>query len=136
MFRCLVWRGLALFLLIGARAEALEEELPKGPSSSLSTLGLAPDWSELEKFQRTITHDEFDKLVDQVYCTRGYNPALIKIDEESARILTKTGSQDYFVLHFAKSDADRLPLRRSWAKPGALVTGEEGKPLAGFHIAL
>ncbi len=137
MFRCLVWRGLALFLLAGAPAvQAIEEEPPKDLTANLSTLGRVPDWNELEKFQATITHDDFVRLLDSVYCTRGYNPDLIKIEEDDARILTKSGSEDYFVLRFAKSDAERLQMPRRWTEAGGLNPRQEGKPLAGFHIAL
>lgn len=137
MFRCFVWRGLALFLLAGAPAvQAIEEELPKDLAANLSVLGRVPDWSELEKFQGTITHDEFARLLDSVYCTRGYNPDLIKIEENDARILTKSGSQDCFVLRFAKSDAERLQWPRGWTEAGGLNPRQKGKPLAGFHIAL
>ena len=137
MFRRLLLRGLPLLLLAAApAAHALEEELPKDLNSNLSTLGRVPDWSELEKFQATITHDEFVRLLDMVYCTRGYDPALIKIEEESARILTKSGTQDFFVLRFAKSEADRLPLPRWWTEPGGRNGSTERKPLNGFHIAL
>ena len=52
MFRFLVMRGLALLLLAGSTvARAIDEESPQKPASNLSTLGRAPDWSELEKYQ-------------------------------------------------------------------------------------
>ena len=60
MFRSLVTHGLAFFLLLtGPAARAVDEELPNESASNLSTLGRKPDWSELEKYQATITHDEF-----------------------------------------------------------------------------
>jgi hypothetical protein len=60
MFRRFVLRGLALLFLVGAQfAGAAEEELPKESATNLSTLGRTPHWSELEKFQATITRDEF-----------------------------------------------------------------------------
>ncbi|MDQ3415429.1 MAG: hypothetical protein M3480_10765, partial [Verrucomicrobiota bacterium] len=76
MFRSPVTRGLALLLLLtGAPvARAVDEELPNGSSANLSTLGRKPDWSELERYQSTITHDEFVDLLNHVYATRGYNP--------------------------------------------------------------
>ena len=137
MFRSLVTRGLALLLLLGApAARAVDEESPNEFAENLSTLGRKPDWSELEKYQATITHDEFVHLLNDVYCTRGYNPDLIKIEPDTARILTESGTQNHFVLHFAKSDADRLPLTHWWTAPAALPTPTEAKPLAGFHVAL
>ncbi len=137
MFRSVFLRGLALILLAGTpAARAIEEELPNDIAAHLSTLGRAPDWSDLEKFQATITHDEFVHLLDLVYCTRGYNPDLIQIEADLARILTRSGTKDYFVLHFAKSEGDRLPLAHWWRAPGQLPKAPDGKPLSGFHIAL
>jgi hypothetical protein len=137
MFRSLVTRGLALLLLLGApAARALDEESPNELAANLSTLGRKPDWSELEKYQATITHGEFVHLLEQVYGTHGYNPELIKIEPDVARILTISGTQDYFVLHFAKSEADRSPISRGWTAPSALPAQAGTRPLAGLHIAL
>lgn len=118
MFCSLVTRGFAFLLLLGApTGRALEEEPPHDLAANLSPLASRPDWSELEKYQATITHDEFVHLLEQVYCSHGYDLELIKIEPDAARILTSTGTQNYFVLHFAKSAADR-------------------RPLTGLHIAL
>jgi len=136
MFRRFVWRGFALLLLAAQPAGAIEEESPRESTAQLSTLGRTPDWSELEKFQATLTRDEFVHLLDYVYCTRGYNPELIKVEPDDVRILTKSGSEEFFVLRFAKSEADRLPLTRWWTEPAAGRKREQEKPLAGFHIAL
>jgi N-acetylmuramoyl-L-alanine amidase len=137
MFRSLFIRRLALFLLLAApAARAVDEEPPNESASNLSMLGRKPDWSELEKYQATITHDEFLHLLNDVYCSRGYNPDLIKIEPDAVRILTATGTQNYFVLHFAKSEADRLPLARWWTAPGALPAPGSAGPLAGFRLAL
>lgn len=137
MFRRFVLRGLALLLVVGAQiAGAAEEELPKESATNLSTLGRTPDWSELEKFQGTITREEFVHLLDSVYCTRGYDPELIQVEPDSVRILTKSGTQEYFVLRFAKSETERSPLTRWWTDPITVHAGEKGKPLAGFHIVL
>ncbi|MDQ3200243.1 MAG: N-acetylmuramoyl-L-alanine amidase [Verrucomicrobiota bacterium] len=135
MFRSLVTRGLALLLLGSAAAGAVDEELPNESAANLSTLGRAPDWSELEKYQGSMTHDEFVSRLENVYGRHGYDPELIKVEPDLARILVKRGGPGYFVLHFAKSEADRLPVAHWWKAPGALPPSK-GAPLAGFHIAL
>ncbi len=130
-------RGLALlFLFSPATLRAVDEKLPGESLANLSTLGRKPDWSELERYQDTITHDEFADLLGHVYATRGYNPELIKIEPEAASILTAAGTQNYFVLKFAKSAADRLPSPHWWTVPKALLATAGAGPLAGFHIAL
>ena len=138
MFRSLVTRGLALLFLFGTPSlRAVEEELPNESSANLSALGRRPDWSELERYQGSITHDEFVDLLEHVYATHGYRPELIKIEPEAARILTAAGTQDYFVLRFAKSAAERLPSLHWWKATNALPAVAAGAgPLAGFHIAL
>ncbi len=121
MFRLLVTCGFTLALFLSAPvARAAEGESPNEFSGNLSTLGRKPDWSELEKYQATITHDEFVHLLDDVYCPKGYNPDLIQIEPDAAQILTESGGKNRFVLRFAKSDADRLPLTHWWNAPAAL----------------
>lgn len=138
MFRFILIRGLAIAFLVGfAHAYAVEEESPAQIAQSLSALGRKPDWSELQQFQATITHDEFVHLLNDVYCPQGYNPDLIQIDSETAKILTESGMEDRFVLNFAKTEADRLPVTHSWTALAALPpASKEAGPLAGFHIAL
>lgn len=137
MFCSLVTGGFAFLFLLGApAARALDEDPPDEPAVNLSALGRKPDWSELEKYQATIGHDEFVHLLEQVYCPRGYRPGLIKIEVDAARILTRAGTENYFVLHFAKSAVDCRPVPRWWTAPGAFAVPPETGPLAGLHVAL
>ena len=137
MFCSLVTRGFAFLLLLGVpAARALDEEPPNDSAANLSALGRKPDWSELEKYQATITRDEFVHLLEQVYGSHGYRPELIKIESDAARILMSADAQDYFVLHFAKSAADRRPVPRWWTAPSALRAHAGARPLTALHIAL
>ncbi len=137
MFRSLLLPGLALLVFAGPRSlDAVEVETPHESRTHLSTLGRAPDWSELDQYQSTITHDEFTHLLQFVYATHGYNPDLIQVEPEQVRILMKSGTQDYFILHFAKSAAERLPVVHWWNPPASLSARSKEKPLGGFHIAL
>jgi len=123
-------------VLLAPGARALETEPPNEFSGNLSTLGRKPDWSELEKFQATITHDEFVHLLNDVYCAPGYNPDLFRIEPDAVGILTESGGQNRFVLHFAQGDAERLSSAHWWSDPAALPAIPGAGPLAGFHIAL
>jgi hypothetical protein len=137
MFCSLVTRGFAFLLLLGVpAARALDEEPPNDPAANLSVLGRKPDWSALEKYRATITHDEFVHLLEQVYGSHGYSPELIKVESDAARILMSADAKDYFVLHFAKSAADRRPVPRWWTVPSALPAHAGAGPLTGLHIAL
>ncbi|HEX4665305.1 MAG TPA: hypothetical protein VH207_01795 [Chthoniobacterales bacterium] len=137
MFRSLIARGLALLFFLGPAAGwAAEEEAPNESAAKLSTLGRKPDWGELERYQGTMTHDEFLTLLNSVYATHGFDPALIEVQPEAVRILTESGTRNYFTLRFAKSEADRLPLSHWWKAPRQLSPTGETKPLADLHIAL
>lgn len=126
----LLWLGLA------PAARALEAEPPNDPAASLSTLGHKPDWTELEKYQATITHDEFLHLLHGVYAPRGFSADLIEVAPTEARIVKHKGAPEIFTLHFAKTEADRLPLDRPWTPPAKLTAVSGSGPLAGLHIAL
>ena len=90
MFRSLLTRGFVLaFLFGGMPTYAVENESPDQFAQNLSALGRKPDWSELQKYQATITRDEFVHLLNDVYCPQGYDPNLIQIEAEAAKILAE-----------------------------------------------
>jgi len=101
-----------------------------------NSLADAPKWKTLEKFQRTITHDEFERLLAGVYCTRGLSEDYIRIDQDGACILTDRDAQSWFKLRFAKSERDRRVATRSWRSARSLPKATKAKPLLGIRIAL
>ena len=105
-------------------------------ADNVGILGARPRWSVLEKYQDTITHDEFTQLIQNVYCTHGFAPDLIEISADRARILTNRESQRFFTLRFAKSDASRNPVPRLWHPAKSLPPAKANKPLSGLRIAL
>ena len=109
---------------------------PATASDNLGILGAKPKWDVLEHYQRTITHDEFTHLLNDVYSTHGIPADLIKVDNESAQIVTNRESGEIFTLQFA-SDADskaRVP--HLWRPAKSLPDARGDKPLAGLRIAL
>jgi hypothetical protein len=102
----------------------------------ISVLGSKPNWKILEHYQETITHDEFVRLVYDVYCTHGFSPDLIEVNTDTARILMNRASQQFFVLRFAKSDASRNPVPHLWQSAASPRPTKKGKPLSGLRIAL
>src|SRR5207249_6887643 len=105
-------------------------------ADNLGILGAHPSWNVLEKYQETITHDEFARLINNVYCTHGFAPDLIAIDEKSARIVTNRNAQKFFTLRFAQDEAAREPVPRLWRLPKSLAPAKPEKPLSGLRIAL
>lgn len=121
--------GGSLFLLL-----AIASALPA--ADNISVLGSKPRWNVLENYQRTITHDEFSRLVYNVYCTHGFAPDLIQIDGKTARILTDRDSQKFFTLRFAENDKARKPVPHLWRSAASLAKANPEKPLSGLKIAL
>lgn len=104
-------------------------------AENLSPLAAKPNWSWLDRYQRTITHDQFLRLLNDVYATRGYDD-LIQIDDNEARIRKEEGSDEFFVLHFANREPREQPAH-FWKQldiPSSRATRK--RPLAGLQIAL
>lgn len=106
--------------------------LHAAPAAKLSPLADAPNWSQLDKFQKTITREEFTRLLDNVYAPSGAAADVISITSSGARIRTSAGKPPY-VLKFATQSADAAP--RFW-RPRAGIARPSGKPLAGLRIAI
>jgi hypothetical protein len=105
-------------------------------AENISVLGSKPRWDVLEQYQQTITHDEFAHLVNDVYCTHGFSPDLIQINDDTARILVNRDAQKFFILRFAANDAARKPVPRLWRPAKSLPPSRPKKPLSGLKIAL
>jgi len=103
---------------------------------NLGILGANPRWNVLEKYQGTITHDEFSRLVQDVYCTHEFAPELIQINENTARVLMNRESQKFFTLRFAENADVRKPVPRLWRPARSLPPATAEKPLFGLRIAL
>src|SRR5947207_6105330 len=94
----------------------LFSSLPLGlhAADNLGVLGSKPKWEVLENYQRTITHDEFAHLVNDVYCTHGFAADLIKIDNDAAQIVTNREAHDVFTLRFAPDPSSTARVPRLW----------------------
>jgi hypothetical protein len=102
----------------------------------ISVLGSKPRWSVLEHYQQTITHDEFAHLINDVYCTHGFAPDLVEINDDTARILINREAQKFLTLRFAVNSAERKPVPRRWHPAKSLPQAAPEKPLTGIKIAL
>ena len=95
-----------------------------------------PNWKALAKFQKTITHDEFEQLLRGVYCTHGISENLIRVDPKEACILVDRDAQTWFTLRFAKSEQKRELVPRKWRPARALGRARKTGVLSGLKIAL
>ena len=105
-------------------------------ADNIGILGSKPNWDVLEHYQHTITHDEFAHLINDVYCTHGVPDNLIKIDADSARIVTNRDSKSTFTLQFAANENSKARIPRLWRPAKSLPRTKFNKPLAGLRIAL
>src|SRR6266480_647901 len=105
-------------------------------ADNVSILGSKPKWQVLEHYQETITHDQFTRLIRDAYCTHGFAPDLIEINEKTARILMNREAQNFFTLRFAENEASRNPVPHLWRPAKFLPPAKPEKPLSGLRIAL
>src|SRR6266704_3619511 len=105
-------------------------------ADNISVVGSKPQWSVLEHYQETITRDEFARLIQSVYCTHGFAPDLIEMNEKTARLMMNRSAQEFFTLRFAANDAERKPVPRLWRPAKSLPAARPGKPLSGLKVAL
>src|SRR5207244_5323558 len=105
-------------------------------ADNVSILGSNPKWNVLEKYQGTITHDEFIRLIQDVYCTHGFAPDLVEINEKTARVPMNRESRKFFTLRFAENTAGRKSVPHLWRPARSLPPARAEKPLFGLRIAL
>lgn len=115
-------RVLALFAAVAMIAAA-----------NLSPLATEPRWQTLERFQGTITHDDFVRLLQNVYATRGFDD-LIHITDDTAKIVEDRDAHTFFTLRFAKDEPRQPP--RYWRAIDKLPPPRRDKPLSNLRIAL
>ncbi len=101
-------------------------------AADLSPLAAKPRWIFLERYQETISRDDFTRLLNTVYATRGYGD-LILIGDESARIVEDRATNEFFELRFAKEQPRKPPVPY-WRLIDQLMPGK--KPLAHLNVAL
>jgi N-acetylmuramoyl-L-alanine amidase len=105
-------------------------------ADNISVLGSKPKWSVLKHYQETITHDDFIRLIQNVYCTHGFAPDLIEISEKTAHILMNRDPPKYFTLRFAENGASSRHVPRLWRPAKSLPPAVPGRPLSNLRIAL
>ena len=121
-------RPLLVFALLVAAIPAFAQRL--------SALAPQPDWSQLEAFQETITHDDFVRLLDHVYAPNGAAKGVIDVEADAAVIKKTLTPPTEFRLRFANDAASAKAAPRFWRTAAQLGVAPEGQPLAGLKIAL
>jgi hypothetical protein len=102
----------------------------------LSPLGKSPNWSAFEKYQETLTHDEFMAALQNVYCTHGLPNEFIQVEPTCAHLLIDQDEQTWFTVRFAPDEEARKTAATTWKHAASLPRTSEGHELAGLKIAL
>src|SRR5271165_1655388 len=101
-------------------------------SQRLTPLSQPPNWDQLNRFQETITHDEFVSLLESVYAPNGAAAQWINVDSTEAVI--QEDASHHFVLRFAPLQM-RKPIQRYWTSVDQLNPNNEAI-LGGIKIAI
>ncbi len=110
--------------------------VPTSPHIALSLLAEAPDWSDLNQYQHTISRADFERLLTTVFTTDETWRQFITIHDKSAEILTSADpAAPPFILNFATPE-NTLPTPRHWQDTASLPIPPPEKPLQGLHIAI
>lgn len=128
---------LVLLFWLGFRGKpAAVSQPPRPPEPSLSILASAPDWNELEAYQKTITRQDFETLLTTVFTTGEAWKNFIQITDSEALIHTgNTGDNSSFRLEFA-TDEPPAKAPRYWRTTSELPPAPSEKPLDGLRIAI
>lgn len=108
---------------------------PAPPAETLSDLGVAPDWSHLNRFQSTITRAAFLRQVDEVFTTSPAWRDWFQVGEEEVRIRSSSDPQADFRLRFAPEGLESRP-PRYWRQAAELPPAPAARPLHGLKVAI
>lgn len=86
--------------------------------------------------QESVTGEEFERLLRDVYAPKDAARELIGIFPDHANIVQQFGRPERFILRFAKDAASVRPTPRFWRTRKEIGAAPKGKPLAGMRIAL
>lgn len=101
----------------------------------LSPLAPKPDWTALDAYQKTITRQEFTRLINDVYTPDGAFWDFAKIDDTKMTVYSDMAkTEPLFTLQFAASEATEAPL--PYAYKTKAISTDPDKPLKGIKIAL
>lgn len=109
-----------------------------GHGERLTSLGYTPDWSQLEKYQKTITEFRFKQLLDEVYAPNNAYIDTIFFNKNHVIINTRNGDPNsIFLLRFADNEASKnvRPINY-WRRRSSIPKGTDEKPLENLRIVL
>ena len=112
-------------------------------SAKLTDLADPPDWRRLDRFQESISKQEFLRQLNEVYCPRkSWWSPWIEIEENRARFRKKAGTEEWYNLHFSESNTSTRQSSSSFRISGSKILidpghiGGEFSEMEGRHFAI
>jgi len=106
------------------------------PHAILAPLGKAPDWGQLQAFQRSISRKDFEALLSSIFTTGEAWKSVVTLSDREALITTDpTRPGTEFRLEFASPGNETAPPRH-WKSASQLPAAPPDKPLSGLKIAI
>jgi len=134
------WIVIVLVALVAGYLLTRKDETPPAPSKQasartnlvLAQLGVPPDWSQLDRFQETISRSTFLHRLETIYTKTDAWKKWITVSDTEAHFITE---DDPYVLRFSKSDRPTPGSTWNWKKHSDLLPSRK-LPLEGLIIAL
>lgn len=128
--------ALGMIALIAGITYSVFTSKQNRPQAEYSALAEAPDWASLEIFQYTISRDDFETLLTEIFTTDSTWREYIDIQENQALIRKSQNSKERpFALQFSTLENQKNP-PRNWQSSQTLPPASSEKPLAQLHIAI
>lgn len=113
-----------------------EKKVPKKYNKHLTDLANTPEWKILDKYQYTITKEDFELELDEVYTMDGNWKDWITTSDESAMIrMSAADETELYELFFASEVKNKRP-PKFWRKRDEVVVKDPVKPLLGLRIVI
>jgi N-acetylmuramoyl-L-alanine amidase len=112
-------------------------------AAKLTDLADPPDWRRLDRFQKSISKQEFLRQLTEVYCPRkSWWSPWIEIEENRARIRKKAGTDEWYNLHFSESNTSTKQSSHPFQLSGSKILIDPGhiggnfSEMEGRHFAI
>lgn len=113
-----------------------EDKVPEIYNEHLTDLAVAPDWNELDAYQYTISREDFERELEEVYTISGKWRDWITTTEESAMIrMSGADSEQLYELFFVSEVRKESPVK-FWRNRSELIVKDPEKPLLGLRIVI
>lgn len=108
---------------------------PPPAAPALSDLGSLPDWSQLNRYQSTLTREDFLREMDGVFTVSPAWRDWFEVGTDEVKIRTSADAGESFRLRFAPAGLAH-PAPRYWRSRAELPPAAPERPLEGLNIAI